>query len=75
VSAGVEVRIDRERCMGSGNCLFLAPETFDQDESGLAVVLDPAATPDERLVVVADGCPVGAISVWRDGTRLDKGHP
>ncbi len=30
--------------MGSGNCVFWAPETFDLSDDGHAVVLDPAAT-------------------------------
>jgi ferredoxin len=63
----LEVRVDRDRCMGSGNCVFWAPETFDLGEDGHAIVLDVAATDEERLRVAAQGCPVGAISLWRDG--------
>ncbi|MGH9092907.1 MAG: ferredoxin [Acidimicrobiales bacterium] len=70
---GIEIRIDGEVCMGSGNCLFWAPETFDLGDDGRAVVLDPEATDEDRLRVVADGCPVGAISLWRDGRPLDQG--
>lgn len=75
MSHRIEIRIDPETCMGSGNCLFWAPESFDLGDDGHAVVLDPEATDEERLHVVADGCPVGAISLWRDGERLDKGAP
>lgn len=70
---GIEVRIDTEACMGSGNCLFWAPGTFDLDDHGHAMLLDPEATDEERLRVVADGCPVGAISLWRDGRPVDRG--
>lgn len=69
---GIEVRIDTEACMGSGNCLFWAPESFDLGDDGHAVLLDPEATDEERLRVVADGCPVGAISLWREGRRIDQ---
>jgi ferredoxin len=72
---GLEIRIDREVCMGSGNCMFLAPGTFDLDDDGRSVVLDPEATDEERLNVAAGGCPVGAISLWRDGKRVDTGRP
>jgi ferredoxin len=68
-SAPLEIRIDAERCMGSGNCLFWAPETFDLGEAGHAVVLDPAATEEEKVRIAAQGCPVGAISLWRDGVE------
>jgi ferredoxin len=74
-SHGIEIRIDREVCMGSGNCLYWAPATFDLGDDGRAVVLNPEATDEERLLVVAGGCPVGAISLWRDGTRVDTGAP
>ena len=65
-----EIRIDVERCMGSGNCMFWAPETFDLADEGHAVVLDPAATDEERLRIAAQGCPVGAISLWRHGVEV-----
>jgi ferredoxin len=70
VHEGLEVRVDADRCMGSGNCVFWAPDTFDLSEDGHAVVLDPAATVEEKLRIAADGCPVGAITLLRDGAVL-----
>jgi ferredoxin len=70
----LEVRIDWDQCMGSGNCVFWAPETFDLSEDGHAVVIDAAATDEARLRVAAEGCPVGAISLWRDGQQLALGE-
>jgi ferredoxin len=67
---GLEIRIDREVCMGSGNCGFWAPGVFDLDAEGIAVVLDPTAAPEERIVAAAQGCPTQAISLWRDGKRV-----
>jgi ferredoxin len=73
---GIEIRIDTDTCMGSGNCVFWAPESFELDEEDAhAVALDPEATEEERLLVVSGGCPVGAISLWRDGVRVDTGRP
>ncbi|MFO1538689.1 MAG: ferredoxin [Actinomycetota bacterium] len=65
---GVTLRItvDRELCMGSGNCQFWAPGVFDIDDDGVAVVLDPAAAPEDRVVLAADGCPTKAITIHRD---------
>jgi ferredoxin len=71
VSEPLDVKIDWDRCMGSGNCLFWAPDTFDLSEDGHAVVLDAAATDEGRLRVAAEGCPVGAISLWRNGAEVD----
>jgi ferredoxin len=66
----LEVRIDWDRCMGSGNCVFWAPDTFELSDDGHAVVTNPEATGEERLHIAAQGCPVGAISLWRDGTEV-----
>ena len=75
MSEPLDIRIDRDRCMGSGNCVFWAPETFDLGEDGYSVVVDAAATDEERLRVAAEGCPVGAISLWRDGVRVEFDEP
>jgi len=64
------VRIDWDRCMGSGNCVFWAPDTFALGDDGHAVVVDPAATDEERLKIAAQGCPVGAITLWRKGAEV-----
>ena len=66
----LEVKVDWDLCMGSGNCVFWAPGTFDLSDDGHAVVLDPAATQEITLRIAAEGCPVGAISLWRDGVAV-----
>jgi ferredoxin len=50
--------------------MFWAPDTFDLSEDGHAVVTDPTASPAEKIRIAAQGCPVGAISLWRNGTQL-----
>jgi ferredoxin len=66
----LDIKIDLDRCMGSGNCMFWAPDTFDLSEDGHAVVVDATATDEERLRIAAQGCPVGAISLWRNGAEV-----
>ncbi len=64
--------IDRDRCVGSGNCLFWAPGTFDLDDEGRSVVIDPTGDVEDRLRVAADGCPSQAITLEPEGpTGLD----
>ncbi|MEX0744330.1 MAG: ferredoxin [Phycisphaeraceae bacterium] len=61
------VRIDRTRCIGSGNCVKLAPELFDLDDSGLATFASPAdaAPPVDRTraIEACAVCPVQALIV------------
>ena len=60
-----EGAIDREACMGSGNCLFWAPGVFDLDDDGVAFVCgDPAGHADEVRQAAAN-CPTSAIRVDR----------
>ena len=49
--------------MGSGNCVFQAPGVFALDDDGIAVVLDPAAAPEESVRIAAARCPSKAITV------------
>jgi ferredoxin len=66
----LEIKIDRESCMGSGNCSFWAPGVFDLDDDGIAIVLDAAAADDEKIVLAAQGCPTQAITVFDGDNQL-----
>jgi len=57
----LEISINRETCMGSGNCAYWAPGVFDLDDQGLAIVVDPTAADDERIRLAAEGCPTQSI--------------
>lgn len=62
----LKVIVDRDKCVGSGECVFTAPEVFDQDEDdGIVVLLTD--TPEEELWEAARQaarqCPANAIRV------------
>jgi ferredoxin len=59
----LEVRVDRDRCMGSGNCVFRAHDTFDLDDDGLAVVVGDPAADEEPVRHAVDECPTRALSI------------
>jgi ferredoxin len=67
---GTGVEIDRDLCMGSGNCMYEAPGVFDLDEDSVAFVVDPTASPEDTVVAAANKCPTHAITVRRDGVAL-----
>ncbi len=58
-----ELVVDRDACMGSGNCAFWAPGLFDLDDEDVAVVSgDPAGRQEEvRRAII--NCPTSAISI------------
>ena len=57
----VRIVIDRDRCVGSGNCLYWAPATFDLGDDGISVVVDPQGDDDDRIRVAVEGCPTRAL--------------
>ncbi|HYF45658.1 MAG TPA: ferredoxin [Acidimicrobiales bacterium] len=59
----MEIRIDEQRCMGSGNCAFWAPATFDVGDDNVAYVLDPEGDPADKVRNAVDGCPTQAITI------------
>jgi ferredoxin len=70
VGGMLEIKIDRDVCMGSGNCSFWAPGVFDLDDDGIAIVTDPAGAPEDKIILAAQGCPTQAIAILRDGEKI-----
>lgn len=66
----LEVDVDRDVCMGSGNCTSVAPDVFALDDDSVAFVVDPAASSEDEIIAAARSCPTHAITVRRDGESL-----
>ncbi len=57
---------DPGRCLGSGQCVLIAPETFAQRSSdGKVIVLAPQPTPGQLADVAeaVEQCPVHALTL------------
>jgi ferredoxin len=64
-----EVVIDRDRCIGSQNCVHHLPAMFQIDDEGLAVTIAGAEASDVQLDVVVRDCPTEAIQLRRADAR------
>ena len=64
-SLDVEVVIDRDRCIGSQNCVHHLPSMFQIDDEGLAVTIAGAHAATAQLEVVVRDCPTEAIQLRR----------
>lgn len=65
----MKVATHPEKCVGSGLCVQLAPEVFDQrDEDGIVVLLDetPASAHHGLVRGAAAICPAMAIDLTSD---------
>ena len=69
---GLTVRIDRTRCIGSGNCVKLAGQVFELDDSVLVCFVDPVGDVGrEALTDACAACPVDALTVLtREGEQI-----
>lgn len=62
----MKVRVDRNTCVGVGNCVAIAPSVFKLDNENKAVVLDPESVTEDILLSAAESCPVKAIVLEDD---------
>jgi ferredoxin len=62
----MKIVFDRAKCQGHGRCYSLAPEVFESDDEGYAVLLvsgDVPAELEDAARLAADNCPEYAITV------------
>jgi len=67
---GLRIVIDRDQCVGFGDCVKEAPEGFKLDDETVAVFVAPEAVERERLLRACDACPVDAITVYDEAGEL-----
>ncbi|TQC43159.1 ferredoxin [Rhodococcus sp. WS4] len=59
----MRVEVDAPKCVTSGQCVMIAPDVFDQDDTGIVEILDEHPAPEKRAAVeeAAAVCPAAAI--------------
>ena len=57
----MRIRIDREKCVSSGNCVVTAPTAFLLDSEQKARLIEPDSVDDDTLMLAAEMCPTEAI--------------
>lgn len=56
------IEINREDCTGDALCVDEAPDVFELDDEGIAVVINPNGDPEE-IYSAAEACPTEAITL------------
>lgn len=62
----MKIEFDRDKCQGHNRCYMLAPELFDVDDEGYAILRDVGTVPAElerQARLAADNCPEFAITL------------
>lgn len=62
----MKVRVDRDLCIGVGNCVAFAPTVFKLDDENKATVLDVSSVDEQTVMEAAESCPVSAIIIEDD---------
>jgi ferredoxin len=66
----VRIEVDRGLCIGSGDCVEVAPDVFELDAEDKAVVIDPDGAAVDVVIEAAGNCPVTAIFVFGEDGDL-----
>ena len=56
-----KVKVDRMLCIGTADCVKIAPNTFELDDEAKSVVKKQNGDADEKILEAAKVCPVLAI--------------
>lgn len=65
----MRIIFDRDLCQGHNRCYLLAPELFDVDDDGYAVLRVDGTVPPElerKAQLTVDNCPEYAITLTED---------
>ena len=69
---GLTIRIERDLCVGFGDCIDAAPDVFEFDDEGIAAFKQ--GNPDTRREALLDACsscPVDALTALdEEGVQL-----
>lgn len=62
----MRLHLDSEACQGHGRCYTLAPDLFDSDDEGYAVLLVDGELSEDQIAaarLAVDNCPEFAITL------------
>jgi ferredoxin len=67
-----KIVVDRNACIGAATCVVVSPDGFELDGENIAVAKPDAETLDDnQLLMAAQSCPTGAISLYdAEGNKI-----
>ncbi|HEX7475573.1 MAG TPA: ferredoxin [Dehalococcoidales bacterium] len=57
----MKVKVDRDLCVGIGNCVAVAPTVFKLDNENKVIILDIKSASEQKVMSAIESCPVGAL--------------
>lgn len=70
-SKGYIIKVDRDLCVTLAVCLGIAPQVFELDEDGKAIITNPDGADIHTILEACKGCPVNALILYHpNGKRI-----
>jgi len=63
MARALRVRVDHATCVGNAMCTTIAPAVFALNDERQSDAVNPAGDTEEKVLLAAENCPVGAITV------------
>ena len=62
-----KIEVIRDQCITAETCVAEAPNTFEIDDEGIAIILDPVGDDDAAVYAAAESCPVECVILRDEG--------
>lgn len=62
----MKVKVIRDKCISAATCVAIAPDTFELDDEGKAIVKKVDGEDEQIILDAAKSCPTQAIEVFDD---------
>ncbi len=62
----MKVKIIRDKCISAATCVAIAPDTFELDDEGIAILKNLDGDDEQTIIDAAKSCPTQAIEVYDD---------
>ena len=65
----MQIKINRDLCIGAATCSAIAPDVFDLDDDMKAYVKDPKGADEETILDAAKSCPTLSLIIIDDAGK------
>lgn len=62
----MKVKVIRDKCISAATCVAIAPDTFELDDEGKAIVKKVDGEDEQIILDAAKSCPTQAIEIFDD---------
>jgi len=66
----MKILVDENLCIGAAPCVAIAPDVFQLNEEGKAIVINPKGADDDTIDAATRACPVEAIFLYKEPEQI-----